>query len=132
LYVGELFGEFTMADSIDAGFERRDAEETPLGIGDALDESFFVVGIDGGLVLAEVAVEVLLIEGGVIIGEQNRTAGKTGFDSVEGGFGFACGGFGSGGQGGIGTVGGDAGRRDGLRVGESCSSGGDEDGWRGC
>jgi hypothetical protein len=35
--VGELVGEFAAADGVDAGFERSDAEEAPVSIGDELD-----------------------------------------------------------------------------------------------
>jgi hypothetical protein len=31
------------ADGVDAGFERGDAKETPIGVGDGLDEIVFVV-----------------------------------------------------------------------------------------
>ena len=43
-----------------------DAEETPFGIGDVLDEGFFLVG--GGGKFGEVTIEVLLVDDGVVAG----------------------------------------------------------------
>ena len=40
-FFGEGLGEFEAAEGEDAGFERRDAEDAPLGVGNELDESFF-------------------------------------------------------------------------------------------
>jgi hypothetical protein len=54
-----------------------------------LDEGFFFVG--GGLVLGDVAVEMLLVDGGIAGGEKNGAASEAGFDGVQGRFGFAFG-----------------------------------------
>jgi len=44
-FVSAVGGEFVTAESVEAGFEGRDAEETPFGIGDGLNEVLFdVVG----------------------------------------------------------------------------------------
>ena len=48
------------------GFERVNAEETPFGIGDDLDESAFAVG--GRREFGEMAVEALLVDEGVVGG----------------------------------------------------------------
>jgi len=44
---GELIGEFEAADSVDAGFERGDAEEAPFGIGDGLNGAFLSKPVTG-------------------------------------------------------------------------------------
>ncbi len=44
-FVGAVGGEFVTAESVKAGFECGDAEETPFGIGDSLGEVLFdIVG----------------------------------------------------------------------------------------
>ncbi len=43
-FIGDGVSEFTAAEGVEAGFERGDAEETPFGIGDELDEGVFLVG----------------------------------------------------------------------------------------
>ena len=58
-FFGEKIGEFAAADGEDAGFERRNAEQTPFGVGNGLGESFFVVGGRGES--EEVAVEVVVV-----------------------------------------------------------------------
>ncbi len=63
-FIGEQVGEFAAADGVEAGLERSDAEKTPFGIGDGLDERFFFVG--GGREFGEVAVKLLLISEGVV------------------------------------------------------------------
>jgi hypothetical protein len=50
----------------DAGFERGDLAETPLGVDNGLDEVVFVVV--GGGVFGEEAVDVFLVDGGVFGG----------------------------------------------------------------
>ena len=57
----EIFGEFAFADGVDAGFKFGDAEETPFGVGDHLDESALFV-VDGS-VFGEVAFDVSGVEG---------------------------------------------------------------------
>jgi hypothetical protein len=43
--MGAIGGEFVPAESVEAGFERGDAEKTPFGIGDGLGEVLFdIVG----------------------------------------------------------------------------------------
>ncbi len=75
---------------------------TPFGVGDGLDES--VLGIVGGRVAFEVAVEMLLIGESVVDREEDGMTGEAGFDGVERGFGLT---FGAGGAGrvlGVGAV----------------------------
>jgi hypothetical protein len=72
LLVCKLSGEFAAADGVDAGFERGDAEEAPFSVADGLDKRLFRVG--GGLILGEVAVEMLLVDGGIVGGEKNGSA----------------------------------------------------------
>ena len=56
LFVIEFIGEFAMAEGIDGGFERWDAEEAPSSVGDGLNESVFIVG--GGRVFGKVTINV--------------------------------------------------------------------------
>ena len=77
----EQIGEFAAAHGVEAGFERGDAEKPPLGIGDGLGESFFVVG--GGGELQKRAVEMVVVGVAVVGGQQERAAGEPGFDGVE-------------------------------------------------
>ena len=92
-FVGVEVCEFALAEEVDAGFERGDAEDAPFGIEDGLDELLFLLG--GGGVLVEEAVAVLFIERGVFGSEENGAASESGFDGVEAGDGFASGGGGS-------------------------------------
>ena len=41
--MGAVGGEFVTTEGIEAGFESGDAEQTPFGIGDGLDEVLFDV-----------------------------------------------------------------------------------------
>jgi hypothetical protein len=76
-FVGELFGELAAADGVDTGFERWNAEQAPFGIGDGLHERF--LGVGGGLVVEEEALDVLGIGGNVVGWQQDGAAGETGF-----------------------------------------------------
>ena len=58
-FFGVKIGESAAADGDDARFERRDAEQTPFGIGNGLGERLFVVGGRGES--EEVAVEVVVV-----------------------------------------------------------------------
>jgi hypothetical protein len=106
-FVGEFAGEFAMAERVESGFERSDAEQAPFGVGDGLDEDVFVV--IGRREFGEVAIKVLPIDGGIVGRQEDGAAGEAGFDGVHGGFGFAFRRFRPGTELGIGAVGGDAG-----------------------
>ena len=86
VFVSEGTGEFEAADGVDAHFERGNAEETPFGVGERLDE-FALVVADGRVVFDELS-NVSFIEDGIVAGEQNGPAGEPGLDGVQGGFGF--------------------------------------------
>jgi hypothetical protein len=80
--VGKCFGELAAAEGVDAGFERGDAEQSPIGRGEGMDEGFF--GVGSGLEVSEEAGDVAL-EGGAVVGwEEDGAAGETGFDGVVG------------------------------------------------
>ena len=87
-FVGDLAGEFFAAESVEAGFERSDAEETPFGVADGLERAFFVVV--GGGVFTDDAGDVLFVDGDVVSWEEDGAAGQTGFDGAEGRFGPTC------------------------------------------
>ena len=78
---GELVCEFEAADGVDAEFEGRDAEQTPLGVGEGLDEIALLVA--GGLMAREEGGDVSFVERGIVTGKQDSTAGETGFDGIE-------------------------------------------------
>ena len=80
-------GEFDAAFGEDGVFESRDAEKTPIGIGDGLHELAFAE-TDRFIFFLESG-EVALVGGGVIGGEQDGAASETGFDGVERRFGLA-------------------------------------------
>ena len=63
-FVGELISKFATAKGVEAFFERRDAEETPLGVGDGLDKGGFVVVL--GSVFFEDAGDVGLVDSDVV------------------------------------------------------------------
>ena len=84
---GEFAGEFAQSEAQDGSFEWGDAQETPFGVDDGLDESVFVVS--SGSVFGEVTVNVLLVSEGVVSGKKNGLAGESGFDGVMGGDGLA-------------------------------------------
>jgi hypothetical protein len=63
-FVCENVREFEPAESPDAGFEGVGAEKTPFRVGDDLHESALAVG--GGREFGEMAVEVLLVDEGVV------------------------------------------------------------------
>ncbi|MGH9582376.1 MAG: hypothetical protein ACRD4O_05525 [Bryobacteraceae bacterium] len=71
-------GEFEAAGRVDAHFEGGDAEQTPLGIGERLDE--IVLGVAAGFVVVEGALNVLPISIGIVTGQQNGAASETCFD----------------------------------------------------
>ncbi len=64
-FVSKFGGEFGAAEGVKAGFEGGNAEETPFGIGDCLDEVFFVV-VGGGEFLVDERNEGLI--GGDVVG----------------------------------------------------------------
>ncbi len=101
--IGIKVGEFELAHGPDAGFERGDAEKTPIGVRDGLDESAFLVGGRGELGVD--AVNVLLVDDGVIGGQEDGATGKTRFDGVQRGGSFASGAGWTGAALGVGTVG---------------------------
>ena len=78
--------KFFVADGVDAGFEIGDAEETPFGVDDGLDEVFFE-GADGLVVFDEDGAE-FLVGFEVFIGEEDGLAGEGGFYRIVAGGGF--------------------------------------------
>jgi hypothetical protein len=58
-----------------------------------------------GVVLVEEGINVLLVRGRMIAGQQDGAAGEPGFDGVQRGFGFALGRGGPGTELGVGAVG---------------------------
>ena len=70
---GEQFGEFEAAKRVDSHFERRNAQQSPFGIGKRLDEVAFVIG--SGLKALDEFGDMRLIERGIIAGEQDGPAG---------------------------------------------------------
>ena len=95
------------AESVEAGFEGGDAEETPFGIRDALREVLFDV-VGGGEFLVDEGDEGL-IGGDVVSGQDDGAAGETGFEGVVGGDEFALFRFRAGLRLGVGAVGGELG-----------------------
>ncbi len=64
---------FGAALGIDRHFETGDALQTPLGVGEGLDE--LLLAESGGLVLPGVGCEVLPIDIGIVVVEQHGAAG---------------------------------------------------------
>jgi len=81
-FVGEFLGELAAADGVDAGFERRDAEQAPFGIGDELHQS--LLGIRGRLMVEEETFDVVGVGFDVVGGQQDGAAGEPGFEGVRG------------------------------------------------
>ena len=76
-----MFGEFAATDGVNTEFERGDAEETPIGIGNGLREAAFFVGSRSKA--GEGAVEMRLVCGGVFAREQDGAAREPGLDCVQ-------------------------------------------------
>ncbi len=122
LEIAQLF--FVLEEGIELGdalfaaalkesqFERRDAKEPPVGVGERLDEDGFAFG--DGLELVFVLFDVVLVAGGIVGREQDGAAGESGFDGVGGRAGFAFRGARTGRELGIGAIGGE------LGFGEFC------------
>jgi hypothetical protein len=84
--VGEQIGEFQSAEGKDAHFEGGDAGQAPMGVGEGLDQSQFLVA-DGLEAFAELG-EMGLIERGIFGGQQDGAAGEPGFEGIERGYGL--------------------------------------------
>ncbi len=89
------------------GFEERDAVEAPGGVGELVDE--LGLGGGGGVVLGEELLEVVLVGGEILGGEDGGAAGEAVLEGVEGRAVFAGVGAGAGGVLGVGAVDGGAG-----------------------
>ncbi len=101
----ELGDAFLAAAFVERHFEDGDAEEPPIGVGEGLDEDGFAFG--RGLEVLFVFFDVVLIAGGIVGGEQDGAAGEGGGYGVGRGAGFAFLGTRSGGEPGIGAIGGE-------------------------
>jgi hypothetical protein len=55
---------------VDAVFEARNAQDSPFGVGDHLDQFVFLVG--GGGLLFKVAIQVCLVSDGVVGGQEDN------------------------------------------------------------
>jgi hypothetical protein len=97
------------------GFQKRDAVETPGGVGEFLGELGF--GGRGGLIFVEELAAMELVSGGVLRGEDRGAAGEAVGEGVAGGALFTGGGAGSGGVESVGPISGGA-------VGGSAGAGG--------
>jgi hypothetical protein len=86
-FIGDGVSEFTATEGVEAGFERGDAQETPFGIGNELDEGVFLIG--GGGETGEMAGDMFAVGLGVVGGEKDGAASEAGFHSIEGRLGFA-------------------------------------------
>ena len=106
----EFLGELGAAASVEGEFESGDAAETPVGIGDRLNELGFADA--DGLEFADATLDVLFVGGGIVGGKQDGAASEGGFQGVDRGLGFAFGGAGAGRERGISPVGGEAGGGD--------------------
>ncbi len=78
---GVGFGELVAAAGVDGHFEAGDALQTPLGIGQGLDEFGFTQA--GGAVFGFIGGEMRAIGIGVVAGKEDGTAGQPGFDGVQ-------------------------------------------------
>jgi len=79
---GEFAGEFVAADGIETRFESGDAEETPFGVGNGLDEVLFFVGF--GLELAVDLGDEFFVSSYVVGWQDDGAAGEPGFQSIVG------------------------------------------------
>ena len=104
-FFGEGVGKFEATEGEDTGFERSDAEDAPLGVGDELDEGFF--RLIGRTVEIKVVGETPFVGSRVVGGEEWGLAGEAGFKRVHGRFGFSFWTGGSGTELGVGAVGGE-------------------------
>ncbi len=94
--VGVHLGRFVAAAGVNGGFECGDAGETPLGVGEGLDEFRFARA--GGLVILSVSGQVLAVGFCVVGGQEDGAAGESGLDRVHRGDAFAFGGAGAAGS----------------------------------
>jgi hypothetical protein len=76
----DLGFDYGGADGVDAGFERRNAEQAPFGIGDGLYEG--LLGIGRRLVVEEEALDVLGVYSDVVGWQQDGAAGEPGFRAL--------------------------------------------------
>jgi len=82
IFICEELGKFQAAHCVDAHFERRDAEQTPFGVRQGLDEIAFVIAYRRAR-LHEFRY-MGFVEDGVFRGKQDGAAGEPGFDGVNG------------------------------------------------
>ncbi len=111
----EMIGKLHVAAGEDGHLQRNGAPHTPPDIGDGLSQLAFARA--NRLELFFEGSDVGFVGGGVVAGEENGAAGERGFDGVQTRFGFAFRSFGSGGQLGVGAVGGELGGGDRGRCG---------------
>ncbi len=77
----EIGSELEAAQRVDAGFERRDAEQTPLGIGDGLKER--ALGIGKWFTLCYETRDMGLVGFDVIAWQQEGAASQSCFESIQ-------------------------------------------------
>lgn len=75
--LGEAVFEFEATDGVDAGFEGRDAMETPGGVCNGLDELGFFAA--DRFVLGDEAGDKVRVATGVFVGQQDGATGEAGF-----------------------------------------------------
>lgn len=76
----ELLRKFELAKSVKIGFEGRNAEQAPAGIGQRLNQFFFAGG--GRFEFIDEATNVVLVGFGLVAGHEDGAAGESGFQSV--------------------------------------------------
>jgi len=111
----ELIGKFNATLGVDGHFERGHAAQAPGDIGERLDQ--FGLFQAHRLELAFVGGEMALVFGNVIGREQHSSASESSFDGVQRRLSFSFFGFWTGGQLGVGLIGGAAGLLTGFALG---------------
>ncbi|MCU1294806.1 MAG: hypothetical protein JWP08_3656 [Bryobacterales bacterium] len=96
-------GELDSAESVNTHFERGDSCQTPLSIGERLDQFGFAVAYRAQF--GEATLEVEFIRGGFFRGQEHGAAGEPGFECVARGARFAFWRSRASAQGGVATVG---------------------------
>jgi hypothetical protein len=71
-FIGEEFGEFEAGEGVDPHFKGGNAQETPFGVGQGLDEILF--GVAAGGVALEEGSDMRLVSGGVVARQQDGAA----------------------------------------------------------
>jgi len=95
-FILEIGSQFETADSVDSHFERRNAPQTPFGIGQLLSQRLLFIRL--GRVAGDKTLDVSLVDGSIFGGQYDGATGEARAKRVQRGGGFALHSSGAGGE----------------------------------